>query len=168
MKCLQHTFSSCLSQTGDSQPCLVRCTECVLFCPLCCSLILRSQLVDSPAVCLLSEAPASDGATTPGALLLSEQDGSNAVVHLVIQRSAQVGTRVRGGCVHHCLHASFGVLLLLKLSSGTPRTCEQLCAANLCKSSALAVLQCSSAECAPPSSLTPYNVGGLAPLGDQF
>ena len=97
VKCLQHTFLSCLSQTGDSQPCLVRCTECVLSCPLCCSLILRSQLVDSPAVCLLSEAPASDGATTPGALLLSEQDGSNAVVHLVIQRSAQVGTRVRGG-----------------------------------------------------------------------
>eukprot|EP00891_Asterochloris_glomerata_P006752 jgi/Astpho2/6752/Aster-06767 len=63
----------------------------------CCdSLILRSQLVDSPAVCLLSEAPASDGATTPGALLLSEQDGSNAVVHLVIQRSAQVGWRHSG------------------------------------------------------------------------
>ena len=56
-------------------------------------------------MCLLSEAPANEGATTPGAQLLSEQDGSNAVVHLVIQRSAQVGTRVRGGCVRCCLHA---------------------------------------------------------------
>ena len=81
-------------------------------------------------MCLLSEAPASNGATTPGALLLGEQDGSNAVVHLVIQRSAQVGTHVLGGCFHHCLHASFGVLLL-DLSHGS-RTgpCEQLCAAN--------------------------------------
>ena len=66
---------------------------------LCCSLILRSQLVDSPAVCLLSEAPASEGATTPGTQLLSELDGSNAVVHLVIQRSAQVGTRAIIACM---------------------------------------------------------------------
>ena len=91
--------------------------------PLCCSLILRSQLVDSPAVCLLSEAPGSDGAQ-----LLSEQDDSNAVVHLVIQRSAQVGTHLLGGCFHDGLHASFGVLLLSRaMPSPPPGLCAALC-----------------------------------------
>ena len=70
-------------------------------------------------MCLLSEAPASGGATAPGALLLNEQDGSNAVVHLVIQRSAQVGTRLLRGCICCCLHASFDELLL-KSSHGRP------------------------------------------------